>query len=84
MTQSEKDYMIQRQREIILRCEANLRSKDYIGTKIAMGVATKKEYEDEIAKTEQWRSELNAALEEIARLEAVETEEEEVVPVEEV
>lgn len=50
---------------------AQLSSKDYIGTKIAMGVATREEYSEEIAQTEQWRNELNAARQELARLEAI-------------
>lgn len=75
MTQSEKDALIQRQREIIAECEKNLHAKDYIGTKIAMGVATREEYSEEIAMTETWRENLNSANEEIARLEAQEVEE---------
>lgn len=58
---------------------AMLKSKDYIGTKIAMGVSTKEDYAEEIALTEQWRSELNAAEAEIARLDALEPENEEIM-----
>ena len=36
-----------------------LKSKDYIGVKIAMGVARKTDYTEEIAQTEVWRAELN-------------------------
>lgn len=36
-----------------------LRSKDYIGVKIAMGVARKADYTEEIAQTEVWRADLN-------------------------
>lgn len=36
-----------------------LQSYDYIGVKIAMGVATKEEYADKIAYTEQLRREIN-------------------------
>lgn len=63
---------IQRQREIILDREARLRSRDYIGVKIAMGVATKKDYSDKIAETELWREDINRAQEEEVRLQTVE------------
>lgn len=36
-----------------------LQSYDYIGVKIAMGVATKEEYAVQIAYTEQLRQEIN-------------------------
>lgn len=36
-----------------------LQSYDYIGVKIAMGVATREEYADQIAYTEQLRREIN-------------------------
>ena len=42
-----------------------MRSNDYIGIKIAMGRATKEEYAEEIAKSEEWakrKSELQAML----------------------
>ena len=63
--------LINEQWNIIHDREAWLATKDYIGTKIAMGVSTIEEYADEIALTEQWRQELNAAKEEIKRLEAL-------------
>ena len=75
MTQQEIQTAINAQQSIILDREAQLKTKDYIGTKIAMGVATRKDYADDIAKTEQWRADINAAQAEIARLEAVEPEE---------
>lgn len=65
---------IQRQREIILDREARLRSRDYIGVKIAMGVATKKDYSDKIAETELWREDINRAQEELTRLQTVESD----------
>lgn len=77
MTQSERQELLNEQYTIILDREAKLRSKDYIGTKIAMGVATAAEYAAEIAGTEVWRQEINAAQAEVARLEAIEVEEEE-------
>nr|DAG14597.1 MAG TPA: hypothetical protein [Caudoviricetes sp.] len=45
-----------------------MRSHDYIGTKIAMGRATKEEYAEEIAKSEEWakrKNELQAMLDEM-------------------
>lgn len=36
-----------------------LQSYDYIGVKIAMGVATREEYAEQIAYTEQLRREIN-------------------------
>ena len=75
MTQQEIQAAINAQQSIILDREAKLKKKDYIGTKIAMGVATIEDYADDIAQTEQWRADINAAQAEIARLEAVEPEE---------
>ncbi len=74
MTQQEIMDAIQRQREIILDREARLRSRDYIGVKIAMGVATKKDYSDKIAETELWREDINRAQEELTRLQTVESD----------
>ena len=71
MTQQEIMDAIQRQKEIILDREARLRSRDYIGVKIAMGVATKKDYSDKIAETELWREDINRAQEEEARLQTI-------------
>lgn len=45
-----------------------MRANDYIGTKIAMGRATKEEYAEEIAKSEEWaerKNELQAMLDEM-------------------
>ena len=74
MTQQEINDAIQHQQEIILDREAQLRQKDYVGTKIAMGVATIEDYADVIAQTEVWRDDINAAKDEITRLEAIEPE----------
>ena len=45
---------------------------DYIAAKIAEGKATKAEYADKIAERQTWRDDINAAQDEIARLEALE------------
>ena len=75
MTQEDIQAAISEQQSIILDREAQLKTKDYIGTKIAMGVATREDYTGDIAKTEQWRADINVAQAEIARLRAIEPEE---------
>lgn len=82
MTQIEKQELLNEQYNIILDREAKLRSYDYIGVKIAMGVANKSDYAEQIAETVIWRADINAAQDEIVRLEAIETEEPE--PMEEI
>lgn len=49
---------------------ALLRDKDYIGVKIAMGVAQKSDYTEQIAQTEEWRARINAAEARLAELAA--------------
>lgn len=44
--------------EQILAIKEELTAYDYIGTKIAMGVATKEEYAEEIAYTEKLREQI--------------------------
>lgn len=75
MTEQEIQAAINEQQSIILDREAQLKTKDYIGTKIAMGVATCEDYAGDIALTERWRADINAAQAEIARLRAIEPEE---------
>ncbi len=74
MTQAEIIEQINAQQTIILDREGLLTATDYIAAKIAEGKATKAEYADKIAKRQQWRDDINAAKEEIARLEAIEPE----------
>lgn len=81
MKKYEIDALINEQQTIILDREGKLTSTDYIAAKIAEGKATKTEYADKIAERQQWRDDINAAKEEIARLEAIEPEPEK--PVEE-
>ena len=45
--------------EEIRNLEQLLKTHDYIGTKIAMGRATKEEYADEIAQSEAWAQRLD-------------------------
>ena len=81
MKKSEIIEQINAQQTIILDREGKLTATDYIAAKIAEGKATKTEYADKIAERQQWRDDINAAKEEIARLEAIEPEPEK--PVEE-
>lgn len=74
MTQQEKQSLLNEQYLIVNNAEAELRATDYIAAKIAEGKATKTEYKEKIEQRQQWRDQINAAQEEIARLEAVETE----------
>ena len=77
MKKYEIDALINEQQTIILDREAKLTSTDYIAAKIAEGKATKTEYADKIAERQQWRDDINAAKDEIERLEAIEPDPEE-------
>ena len=77
MKKYEIDALINEQQSIILDREAKLTSTDYIAAKIAEGKATKSEYADKIAERQQWRDDINAAKDEIERLEALEPDPEE-------
>ena len=77
MKKYEIDELINEQQTIILDREGKLTSTDYIAAKIAEGKATKSEYADKIAERQQWRDDINAAKDEIERLEALEPDPEE-------
>lgn len=51
-----------------------MKASDYIAAKIAEGKATKTEYKDKIEERQGWRDKINAAQQEIARIEAIEVE----------
>lgn len=72
MKKYEIDALINEQQSIILDREGKLTATDYIAAKIAEGKATKTEYAAQIAERQQWRDDINAAKDEIARLEAIE------------
>lgn len=72
MTKAEIIELINEQNTIVLDREAKLTSTDYIAAKIAEGKATKAEYAEKIAERQAWRDDINAAKDEIARLEAIE------------
>ena len=74
MKQDEIQQLINEQYTIILDSESRLTSTDYIAAKIAEGKATQEEYADKIAERQTWRDDINAAQDEIARLEAIEPE----------
>lgn len=71
MTKAEIIELINEQNTIILDREAKLTSTDYIAAKIAEVKATKAEYAEKIAERQAWRDDINAAKDEIARLEAI-------------
>ena len=77
MKKYEIDALINEQQTIILDREGKLTSTDYIAAKIAEGKATKTEYADKIAERQQWRDDINAAKDEIERLDALEPDPEE-------
>jgi hypothetical protein len=77
MKKYEIDALINEQQTIVLDREGKLSSTDYIAAKIAEGKATKSEYADKIAERQQWRDDINAAKDEIERLEALEPDPEE-------
>jgi hypothetical protein len=77
MKKYEIDALINEQQTIILDREGKLSSTDYIAAKIAEGKATKTEYADKIAERQQWRDDINAAKDEIERLESLEPDPEE-------
>lgn len=79
MTQSEIQTRINEQRSIINTKKAQLRDYDYIGVKIAMGVAKKSDYTEIIQQTEALRADINAAESEILTLEAIAPEDLEVL-----
>ena len=83
MKQAEIIEAINAQQSIILDREGKLTSTDYIAAKLAEGKATKTEYADKIAERQQWRDDINAAKDEIERLEALEPDPEDAPEVEE-
>lgn len=74
MKKSEIVEQINAQQTIILDREGKLTATDYIAAKIAEGKATQEEYAEKIALRQTWRDDINAAQDEIERLEAIEPE----------
>ena len=77
MKQNEIQHLINEQYTIILDRKSSLTSTDYIAAKIAEGKATQEEYADKIAERQTWRDDINAAQDEIKRLEELEPEQDE-------
>lgn len=63
---------------LILDREAKLRETDYVAAKIGEGSAAPEEYGETLVKRQQARNDINAAQAEIAELENVSIDEEEV------
>lgn len=63
---------------LILDREAKLRETDYVAAKIGEGSAAPEEYGEALVKRQQARNDINAAQAEIAELENVSIDEEEV------
>lgn len=76
MTESQRQELLNIQYNIIHTNKEKLIGTDYIGIKIAMGVAQLKDYADIIEQTKEWRKDINNAEAEIKRLEAINVKEE--------
>lgn len=77
MTREERQALINEQWNRLHEAEGKLKGSDYIASKIAEGKATAEEYAEQIALRQSWRDEINAAADEIDRLESIELEDEE-------
>lgn len=71
MTHQEVNDALNIQYTLINECKTKLINYDYIGVKIAMGVAEISDYSEQIAVTEILRAKINAAEEEVKRLLAI-------------
>ena len=80
MTANERNERLNALASIVLEKEAYLLSTDYISAKLAEGVATKEEYAEKLALRNEARKAINDAQEEIAELEAMEVEDEMIMP----
>lgn len=78
MTTNEIQERLNELHTSVLNAKNRLAETDYIAAKIAEGKATKQEYKDEIDARQALRDEINAAEDEIKRIEAIEPEEPEV------
>ena len=74
MTRQEINDLLNEQYSEKLTLQSNLKDTDYIAAKIAEGKATQEEYADKIAERQTWRDDINAAQDEIKRLEELEPE----------
>ncbi len=83
MNREQINRLLNEQHTIILDRQSRLSATDYIDNKIVEKVATIEDYADKITDRQEWRNEINAAQEEIERLEALEPEEDTTEPTEE-
>lgn len=80
MTRQERQERLDALASLLLKTEAYLLSTDYISAKLAEGVATKQEYADQLAKRNEARDAINQARAEMAELEAMQIEDEMIMP----
>ena len=80
MTANERNERLNALASIMLENEAYLLSTDYISAKLAEGVATKEEYAEKLALRNEARKAINDAQVEMADLEAMEVEDEIMMP----
>ena len=80
MTANERNERLYALASIVLEKEAYLLSTDYISAKLAEGVATKEEYAEKLALRNEARKAINDAQKEMADLEAIEIEDEMIMP----
>lgn len=80
MTANERNERLNALASIVLDKEAYLLSTDYISAKLAEGVATKEEYAEKLALRNEARKAINDAQKEMSDLEAMEIEDEMIMP----
>ena len=80
MTRQERQERLDALASLLLKTKAYLLSTDYISAKLAEGVATKQEYADQLAKRNEARDAINQARAEMAELEAMQIEDEMIMP----
>lgn len=80
MTENERNERLNALASIVLEKEAYLLSTDYISAKLAEGVATKEDYAEKLALRNDARLAINEAEREMAELEAIEIEDEMIMP----
>ena len=80
MTANERNERLNALASIVLEQEAYLLSTDYISAKLAEGVATKEEYAEKLALRNEARKAINNARKEMTELQAMEVEDEMIMP----
>ena len=80
MTANERNERLNALASIVFEQEAYLLSTDYISAKLAEGVATKEEYAEKLALRNEARKAINNARKEMTELQAMEVEDEMIMP----